>query len=216
MTFHPNPIQSERAWGNVGTRGFIGFVADGQEKIQYNQFDMYPDGHGVQTLQWLRNAAEQPHVLGAAVRRLRVVEQDSEPTPEDIERLAKYADLRVSTRQLTEWYVLLRSTQGDPQALLEAGVVEDASSFPLDSLFCEYGYLVDLDGDGWFEVYRGFQTCDHDRGRFADRAKREDFKPEYPGAQYYAPVALWHRWPLAALPADDEFLAALSQDGEEA
>lgn len=38
----------------MGTRGFVGFVIDGQEKIGYNHFDSYPDGLGVDVLSWLR------------------------------------------------------------------------------------------------------------------------------------------------------------------
>ena len=40
----------------MGTRGFVGFVAEGREVIAYQQFDSYPSGVGVDTLRWLRSA----------------------------------------------------------------------------------------------------------------------------------------------------------------
>ncbi|WP_433233941.1 hypothetical protein [Actinomadura nitritigenes] len=194
----------------MGTRGFIGFVADGEEKIAYNQFDSYPSGVGVTVMEWLRSGST-PH-LREQVKALRVVPDDSEPTPEDIQRLSEFADLRVSDKDPREWYVLLRDTQGDPGAILRAGVIEDASGFPLDSLFCEWGYLIDLDAET-FEVYRGFQHQPHDKGRFASRGGEQYANAGLPHGYY--PVALAKSWPLAELPTPEQFLDALGEGEEE-
>jgi hypothetical protein len=181
----------------MGTRGFLGFVVDGQEKIAYNHFDSYPGGLGTDVLGWLRKAH-----LGGAKRlaaALRVVSSDSEPTDEDIERLGGYANRNVGAkRERPDWYQLLRETQGNPAAMLDAGVIEDGSSFPLDSLMAEWGYIVDFDHEV-FEVYRGFQKAAHDQGRFAARE----------GGRYdgYYPVALIATLPLTDLPSDDAFVA---------
>lgn len=190
----------------MGTRGFLGFVIDGTEKITYKHSDAYPSGLGADVLSWLRKAH-----LGAARRmagELRVVDRDSQPTAEDIERLMGYARSHVSTGQLDEWYVLLRGTQGNPAAILDAGVIEDAGEFPMDSVMAEYGYLVDFDAEV-FEVYRGFQREPHDKGRFADR---EPFHNPHASQQWH-PCALVASFPLADLPTEDEFFAAI--DGEE-
>jgi hypothetical protein len=187
----------------MGTRGFLGFVAEDTEKITYNHFDSYPSGLGINVLTWLRAASDSLTAVRERIVALRVVDGESEPTEEDIERLRKYANTRVSNQRLNEWYVLLRETQGDPHAILDAGVIEDGSDFPADSLFAEYGYMVDLDA-GAFEAYIGFQQGTHDKGRFAKREGREG----------YAPVALAASWPLTELPTDEEFLAALGEDDE--
>lgn len=181
----------------MGTRGFITFVADGQEKTAYNQFDSYPAGMGQDVLTWLRASLDAFDVMRERVKALRVVDDETPPTAEDIERLSKFADTHVSTGQLTEWYVLLRETQGNPHAMLEAGVIEDASAFPQDSLFAEWGYVIDLD-QMVFEVYEGFQENPHSEGRFAGRGH---------GSGGYYPVKLVASWPLAELPSDDELLA---------
>lgn len=187
----------------MGTRGFVGFVVDGIEKISYNHFDSYPGGLGVEVLRWLRDADLAD--VTERVRQLRVVDPTSKPTVADIDRLSRYANRNVGTQELDAWYVLLRKTQGNPAAILEAGVMEDAGNFPLDSLFAEYGYLIDLDAQS-FEVYVGFQKAPHDKGRFAKR--------EHANGDDYHPCALFASWPLARLPGDSEFLAALS-DGDE-
>ncbi|MFD8564670.1 hypothetical protein ACFV1N_46030 [Streptosporangium canum] len=190
----------------MSTRGFVGFVSDDTEKIAYNHSDSNPKGLGLEVLEWLRSAvsdAKDPAdgitQLRERVRALRVVDSESTPTEEDIARLKEFADQGVSRGKLTEWYVLLRATQGNPGEMLRAGVVEDAASFPLDSQFAEWGYLIDLDAEV-FEVYRGFQDKPHERGRFAAREPERDD---------HWPVALVTSWPLTALPSRDTFLARL-------
>jgi len=193
----------------MSTRGFVGFVADGAEKIAYNHFDSYPDGLGVEMLVWLRGS-HLPHVRQQVID-LRVVDPDSEPTGEDIKALKRYYNPNVGGRTARPtWYQLLRETQGNPAAMLNAGVIEDASGFPGDSLFAEYGYVVDLDADA-FEAYVGFQRDKHDKGRFAGREP----KPAYNGELYW-PVALAASWPLDSLPGSDLFCAAIEGDDADA
>lgn len=177
----------------MGTRGFYGFVIDGVEKIVYNHWDSYPSGLGQSVLEWLRFSVAEGTMesVRASVRDLRMVTNDVPPTPEQIVELKSYADTSVATRDLSDWYVLLRKTQGSPAQTLRAGYAEDAGDFPADSLFAEWGYVVDFDKDV-FEVYEGFRTQPHSEGRFADRPPREDTN--------YVPVALRASWPLDALP----------------
>jgi hypothetical protein len=192
----------------MSTRGFVGFVLDGAEKIAYNHCDSYPGGLGLAMLNWARanahalNCDVHQGVSGGPVdlvRELRVVTSDTEPTDEDIARLAPWMNTGVGGQKgRPDWYQLLRETQGDPAAILKAGVIEDAGDFPADSLFAEWGYVLDLDART-FETYEGFQKAPHDRGRFAGRKSTD---PD-PG---YHPVALVASWPLSSLPSDDEFM----------
>lgn len=186
----------------MGTRGFVTFAIDGENKTAYNHSDSYPDGLGIDVLAWARDAAADPDAARKSVRALRVVTEDSEPTNEDVEQLRQWADFEVDTsvwngekyvpRERPSWYQLLRRTQGNPAAMVRAGVIEDAGGFPGDSLFAEWGYVVDLDAET-FEVYRGFQDRPHKSGRFAA------MEPERNG---YYPVRLVKSWPLAELPSD--------------
>ena len=193
----------------MGTRGFVGFVIDGVEKISYNQYDSYPAGLGSEVLEWCARGVDEQVV--AAVRALRVVDGKLAPTDAEIEKLIAYANLNVSERSLTDWYALLRETQGDLSRILEAGVLVDASDFALDSLFCEWGYLVNVD-DGTLEAYKGFQTVPHARGRFAGRVHPS---PNSGLSAAYQPVALLNAWDLDALPDVGTFVVRLDPDDDD-
>ena len=185
----------------MSTRGFLAFAVNGEVKTAYNHSDSYPDGLGFDVLSWLRTADLTAAATAAAA--LRVADPTDEPTDEDIARLAPSTDTGVGARtDRPDWYQLLRKTQGDPAAMLAAGVIEDASDFPADSLFAEWGYVVDFDTQT-FEVYQGFQQSPHKSGRFADRPGR---------GNGYHPVRLVTSWPLTELPDDIAFVKAV-EDG---
>ena len=188
----------------MSTRGFVGFVADDTEKIAYCHSDSYPEGLGCAVLGWLRSdTADDLTKLREQVLALRLVADfDEVPTDEEIERLSRYLNRRVGERsERVTWYQLLRETQGNPGRMLDAGVIEDASEFPLDSLFAEWGYVVDLDAET-FEVYRGFQQQTHADGRFALRRSSD-------ATSGYYPCRLVATWPLRELPDKPAFLARL-------
>jgi hypothetical protein len=77
-------------------------------------------------------------------------------------------------------YQCLREAQGRLDLFEEAGYMPDDASFAQDSLFCEFGYLVNLD-DEVIEFYRGFQERGHGLGRFADG-------PGYEGSRAHRPA----------------------------
>lgn len=193
----------------MSTNGFLGFVIGGEEKIAYNHSDSYPAGLGIDVLRWLSHyTVDHGDELLEQARSLRLVSRESHATPEEAERFRKFTSLSVASGSSADWYCVLRHTQGDLEAILDAGVVVDDSDFPLNSLYCEYGYLADLDAQV-LEVYHGFQCQPHDRGRFAGREP-----VSYESAGTYYPVALAASWPLSDLPSDDEFLAQLAEPEE--
>lgn len=168
----------------MGTRGALTFVVDGVEKTGYNHFDSYPSGLGKNVLEWLRHPAWDIDVARGAVRKLRMVSEDDEPTAAERAQYAVHADPGVSTGR--DWYSLLRETQGNPRAILGAGVMIDSKSFPLDSLFCEWVYVVDLDNET-FEIYQGFQQSKPNAGRWKDAEGTMDG---------YYPVNLLTSWTI--------------------
>lgn len=158
------------------TRGAFGFVVAEQEKISYCHRDSYPAWHGVRTLQWLRSID-----FGWAREAALATRVVAGETAEEEE----------------EWYERLHDAQGDLGAMLEAGIILDASEFPLDSLFCEWAYIVDFDADR-FEVYEGFQKDLPTAGRWAGKpTERSEYKA----------VQLVGSWPLDNLPTDEELIA---------
>jgi hypothetical protein len=188
----------------MGTRGFVGVVVDGEVQIQYQQYDSYPEGVGVKVLDFARQNAHARDGLRAQARAVKVVSEDVPPTLEQQEYYKHLADTHVSTGRLDEWYCLLRTTQGDLAAILGAGIILDAGTFPADSLFCEWGYIIDT--DTWqLEVYKGFQTKPHVWGRFANM--------EAGDGDYY-PVALVAVYKMEDLPTDMDFLRAFAEDDD--
>lgn len=186
----------------MGTRGAIVFVIDGIEKVGYNHWDSYPSGLGVHVLEWMREQANLflDDELRQQVRALQLVDEDEEPTEEERERFSKYWNKSVSTGQ--DWYSLLRETQGKPGEILAAGAMTDGGNFPLDSLFCEWAYVIDLDTEV-FEVYKGFQKSPPTEGRWVDRGKAD--------GQGYWPVQRVVSWKFGELPDNDDFIKATGE-----
>ena len=211
----------------MGTRGAWGFVLDEKEYITYNHFDSYVEGLGLDLLAWAESVTSW-RAIRDQVRALRLVDESDKPTEDDLRTFAASHDKRVSTG--TDWYSLLRGNQGDAAATLRSGVMTDGHTFPLDSLFCEYAYVFDLDSDT-FEVYKGFQKTLPTRGRWAGRPtaaedaeayeahlawcaenKRDPWRPE---TSEYKAVERIAAWPLSGLPSADE-LRALDAQYEDA
>jgi hypothetical protein len=215
----------------MGTRGFYGVVIDGDVKITYNHFDSYPDGLGSSILKQVKYLMDDPAEFRKMALAMLLVNEDSKPTPEQIANLKGFHDSTVSTGEPTEWYSLLRNMQGDLAANLSQGVMIDSGEFPLDSLFCEWGYLVDLD-EGVFEVYQGFQKQAPTEGRWAGRPNAEDDQARVERAdkaleageinerQYefwvrpteYFAVQRVATYPLSDLPAESNFTLLFSDE----
>lgn len=203
----------------MGTRGVMGFVIDGAEKITYNHWDSYPEGLGLDVLQWVRTLLTDTSDLlpgaPAALERVReraralraVCEQD-EPSAEERTQYERLTNRNVSTG--TDWYSILREAQGKPEEYLLAGVYPDAAEFPQDGLFCEWGYIVDLDRRV-LEVHAGvtYGSTLPQAGRFADRPNKSSH------AGYY-PLRIAGEWSFDELPEDKAFVEAFRvKDDEE-
>src|SRR3989337_2452578 len=94
----------------MGTRGLMGFYKNGITKATYNHFDSYPSGLGNDVLEALRGRNIED--LNRVFENLIMVSKYERPTAEQQEQLKIFSDATVSSQSLTEWYVLLRATQG--------------------------------------------------------------------------------------------------------
>lgn len=136
----------------MGTRGLMAFTYDGKTKAMYNHWDSYPSGLGKDIAKWIKTANIPDAIF--KFERLRKVDPDVPPTEGQKMLLESYADLNVSSRSLDDWYVLLRETQGDPQATLNARYYMDGTDIGGQ----EYGYNIDLTRQV-LEVY----ICDYSK-----------------------------------------------------
>lgn len=156
----------------MGTRGAFGFRIDGVDKLSYNHFDSYPDGLGSEVIDQVK-AVLATTKLGDMienVRGIRQVDQSDDPTPEDVEKYGALSNSGVSTG--ADWHSLLRNAQGRVDLLLDGSldVMTDGNSFVVDSLFCEYAYILDLDTTAdrfCLEFYTGFNKDPEAPGRYA-------------------------------------------------
>lgn len=198
----------------MGTRHLIGVVLDAQMKVaQYGQWDGYPSGVGVDILSYLRKADLSK--LKSETRKLRYMNDEDELRCE-----ARWVDLGAEPRpsmitmeQSAEFFkdfpfkALSRDMSADLLPAIEEGKVEflsDESGFALDSLFCEWAYVVDLDRE-MLEVYAGFQKETPKFGRWA--GQRED------GSEYGA-VNMVAEFPIKDLPTDAEFVGQITKKAE--
>lgn len=188
----------------MGTRGLTGFVVDGEWKVTYNHFDSYPSYLGMNVLKFCKSVTDWEY-LKEKVRKVVLVDTNSTPTEEQIELYKGYANLTVSYQILTDWYCLLRGVQGDG-ILYEIAVgnithMIDSHTFMADSLFCEWGYVIDLDEEV-LRVYKGFI-----KDLYPETTLPSDIKNVADSEGYY-PVRELYAYSLHKLP---QFMLGMSK-----
>ena len=138
----------------MSTRGIYGFRKNEVDKLTYNHYDSYPEGLGRKVIEFIGNHTIEE--LNKIYDKIIMVDNESTPTEEQIKECEKYADISVSEQSLEDWYCLLRNSQGDLFAYDDLRYMINNADFILDSLFCEYGYIINLDTNR-LEIYKGFQ-----------------------------------------------------------
>lgn len=185
----------------MGTRGIFGFHADGQDKLSYNHYDSYPDYLGKEVLQFIQGSTMES--LTKIAKSIILINSDIPPTKEQIKECAPWTDLGVSSGSTSDWYCLLRNAQGDMNAYKNGlKYMSDSNSFALDSLFCEYGYIINTDTKK-LEFYSGFnQMSRTNKGRYADKSSG--------GSSEYYGIALVAKFDLSKIiEADDEMISLM-------
>lgn len=192
----------------VSTRGLVGFIVDSEEKLTEIWGDAYPSGGGIDVLRWLR--VNHDRDLKVWARRLKVIDTEYELSDaEHAEAARRLAPLGVTFKARRFHWFDAAWTPTTPGARIPAdwmtlgvmsGFIADDSSFARCSLYCEWGYVIDLDARA-LEVYRGSQRAPHSDGRFAhDEDEMAD--------EGYHPIRRVTYWAFDALRDDEEFVAA--------
>ena len=141
----------------MGTRGAYGFHKGGVDKIAYNHWDSYPTGLGADVAAFVCQHTDEE--MATIFDRIVIVDTKEKPTSDQIAECMPFFDGNVSEQTPEDWYCLLRKAQGNLEAY--AGGLRymiGQADFLKDSLFCEWGYVINLD-KGVLEVYRGFQKA---------------------------------------------------------
>ena len=179
----------------MGTRGCYGFRKNGVDKLNYNQYDSYPDGLGFMMAEFC--AGMTVPELNQLYDAIVVKGHNDKPTEDEIRECIKYnlVDLTVSRGSTDDWYCLLRNIQGELMPLWNifkkggTPYMYDAGNFMRDSLFCEYAYIINLDTN-MLEFWEGFQKAPQEGNRYGT-----EVCPDYSEAKYY-PCALRSEFPL--------------------
>ena len=201
----------------MGTRHLIAVVNDGEYKIaQYGQWDGYPSGQGLVVLDFLHNFDRD--LFEQKLGKCRFFDETDQEFLDEYDancpQWSNEPDNRTPEQLKWNKYLVSRDIWAD----ILTNVVEyegdeillkNSVDFALDSLFCEYAYVVDLDKNV-LEVYEGFQKSEV-VGRFSDPDKfiKEDHRSEQ-----YSPVTLVQSYDLEDLPTHEKFLSDLEQDEE--
>lgn len=177
----------------MGTRGIFGVHVGGVDKLIYNHFDSYPSGLGNDIVNQYKKLLETktPNEIKHLAEVLGPINPDKKPTKKQKNLLQKYCNTSVSNQDDDDWYCLMRDLQGDVAEVLTLGLYLPNNDFILDSLFCEWAYILNFDTNK-LEVYKGFQREPHQAGRYCKEAKQD---------KYY-PCALIAEYDLDQLPED--------------
>ena len=143
----------------MGTRGLWGLRKNGMDKVTYNHYDSYPDCLGDIITAFVHSVSDDE--LNEMFERIELVEDSSMPTPEQIKHCEdrNAVRLNVSNQSNRDWYCLLHSAQNNPELYIGDKPLRymiDSHNFILDSLFCEYAYIINLDEQA-LEFYVGYQ-----------------------------------------------------------
>lgn len=152
----------------MGTRGAVGFRVNRQDKLQYNHFDSYPEGLGHEVLEFIKN--ETIDSLKEMANKIEMVDEYIAPSSEQIKECSKWSNCEIKEGEEIDWYSLLRSAQGN-LSVYNNGLkyMLNANSFMLDSLFCEYAYVINIDNQK-LEFYSGYnKIARKGKGRYADK-----------------------------------------------
>jgi hypothetical protein len=129
------------------------FVAGDRRLSQYNQYDTHLDALGITVGKFIRDVVggDLEQLAGLTERRveairelllgLREVEEGGTPTPAEAEQY-KHLARRVGGEG--SWYSVLRNLQGDPAAVLTAGIMPTMQGWDENSGGCEYAYEMDF------------------------------------------------------------------------
>lgn len=181
----------------MGTRHLIAVYMEGAYRVaQYGQWDGHPGGQGAEVLEFCRErllSLEGYRAFVDALRRCRFLEKGeaSGANPETDPLFSRDTGAAA-----------LRIIQDTKEGEIR---LYDSSDFAGDSLFCEWGYVIDLDTNR-LEVFKGFNKTPLTKAdRFFGR----------PGTDGYHPIKLAQSWALSELPTEEAFLAAFKEEDED-
>jgi len=177
----------------MGTRNLIAVVNKGKYKIaQYGQWDGYPDGQGIDCLNFLRNELNKKLFLNNIDNMVKF------GTKEELRKQWNACGAN-DTDSRDTGADILSIVQNTKKSLL----LDNNIDFVTDSLFCEWGYVIDFDKNT-FEVYEGYN-----QKPLTENERFINFKDD--SITYY-PIKHVISFDIDKLPSNDEFLENFNEN----
>lgn len=188
----------------MSTRGIYGFHVNGTDKLAYNHADSYPQQLGLNILGELSAINDWNHVKQLASDLIPIHETRPLDTSSEIfqAELRRHYDGLKAVKQPTNFYDLMQPLQGklEPYLSGKLSFMATANEFIDDSLFCEWGYIANLDSHQ-LEVHRGLQKV--------PPSPDSRYQGESERAGYY-PCKMVQAYNLDQLPSSREFLGDMT------
>lgn len=147
------------------TRGTWGYRYKGKDHLMFNRYDSYPEGLG-------NNIAEEAckcKNLKSLFKQWRKVKYDAKPSQR---KLRELGDKGCPVHPKETWGHQCVSSS---KYFYGYNYIVEDNEFIKDSLYCEYGYIFNLDDDT-LEYYVGYQTKPQKDNRYGCE-KIRDFYP---------------------------------------
>lgn len=182
----------------MSTHGAYGFRVDHKDYVSYNHCDSYPECLGKEILKNIKSLLTEYSLeeLKTKVKSIKLIQFSEQPTEKDVVKLKLYTNLDIGDRNNKDWYCLTHGMQGKLLLHLKSGYMADSAIFLLDSIFCQWAYILNLD-DEVLEVYKGF-VKQRGNGRYdsIEMKQSKDINNHF-GSSYG--VSLVVAYPLKAL-----------------
>lgn len=184
----------------MGTRNLTMVVLNGETKVaQYGQWDGYPEGQGLTILNLLKTFDLNIFREKVAMLRWLTDEECDQLNETDWKKQHPYLSRDIGGKIIGIVYdgKLCNTILGKTTIELDIKILGliNHEHFAEDSIFCEWGYVIDLDNNV-FEVYKGLnQSPLTEKDRF--------YGPPQDG---YYPIKEIARFDLNNLPSDEVFL----------
>lgn len=211
----------------MGTRNLTIVVHNGVYKIaQYGQWDGYPDGQGLTVLNFCKEFLNSPENIEKFVNQINTKIYD--PSQEEIKNMWKEFGVDIDTcdgyvgfdvaKKFSEQYPSLsRDTAAEILKFVMISKdplpLNNSIEFALDSLFCEWAYVIDLD-NMYLEVYKGFNKNslnESDRFFKMEIESRENMSVEKIMKNEYNAIKIVTKFSLYFLPTKEEFLNTINE-----
>lgn len=191
----------------MGTRHLIAVMHGGEYKVaQYGQWDGYPSGQGLDVLNFLQAKMDRA-LFEAKLKDVSFISQE-ELTQRWLDAGAdpdsSWVTMQVAETMKSRYPENSRDTGSEILTIIQDAdrpiKIVNSLDFAGDSVFCEWGYVIDLDKNT-FEVYKGFNEISlTESDRFHGMPSSND---------NHHPIRLLKSFDLNSLPTEEVFIEEL-------